>query len=136
MESLLLALKTVFRAPSLLVKIFRLCLSTSTYFSCLKFGHIQPVSKTSDRSNPSNYCLKALISCLSKAFESVFNKKVMRHQITPFTLIASMVSVKADLLMILLFQLNLGHPLLGTSVKSLLSALTYRKPSIESGINL
>ena len=41
-----------------------------------------------------------------------------------------MVSRKADLLVILLFQLNLGHPLLGIWVKSLLSAFTYRKPSI------
>ena len=36
----------------------------------------------------------------------------------------------------MLFSLNLSHPLFGTLVKPLLSALTYRKPSIDSGINL
>ena len=49
-----------------LIKLFCLCLSTSTYPSCWKFAHIQPVPKKSDCSNPSNYRL-------SKAFESVLN---------------------------------------------------------------
>ena len=62
-----------------LVKLFRLCLSTSTYPSCWKFAHIQPVPKKGDRSNPSNYRSIALISCFSKAFEFVFNKKIMRY---------------------------------------------------------
>ena len=61
-----------------MVKLFRLCLSTFTYPFCWKFAHIQPVPKNGDRSNPSNYCLIALISCLSKAFESLLNK-IMRH---------------------------------------------------------
>ena len=120
-----------FELAPCLVKLFHLCLSTSTYPSCWMFAHIQPVPKKGDRSNPSNYSPIALISCFSKAFESVLNKKL-----TTFSLIASMVSAKADLLVILLSLLNLGHPLLGTLVKPLLSALTYRKPSLESGINL
>ena len=49
-----------------LVKLFQLCLSTSTFPSCWKFAYIQPVPKKGDRSNASNYCLIALISCLSK----------------------------------------------------------------------
>ena len=61
------------------IKLFRLCLSSSTYPSCLKFAHIQPVPKKGDRSNTSNYRLIALIFCLVKAFEFVFNKKIMRH---------------------------------------------------------
>ncbi|MPC33155.1 hypothetical protein E2C01_026498 [Portunus trituberculatus] len=42
------------------------CLSTPTFPSCWKFAYIQPVPKKGDRSNPSNYFPKALISCLSK----------------------------------------------------------------------
>ena len=62
-----------------LVKLFRLCLSTSTFPSCWKFAHIQPVPKKGDHSNPSNYRPIALISCLSKAFESILNKKILKH---------------------------------------------------------
>ena len=61
-----------------LVKLFRLWLSTSTYPSCWKFPHIQPVPKKIRHSNSSNYCPLAFIFCLSKAFESVLNK-IMRH---------------------------------------------------------
>ena len=61
-----------------LVKLFRLCLSTSTYPFCVNFAHNQPVPKKGDGSNPSNYRPIALISCLSKALESVLNKKVIR----------------------------------------------------------
>ena len=62
-----------------LVKLFRLCLSTSTFPSCWKYAYIQPVPKKGDRSNPSNYRPIALISCLSKVFESILNKKILRH---------------------------------------------------------
>ena len=62
-----------------LVKLFRLCLSTSTFPSCWKFAHIQPVPKKGDRSNPSNYRPIALTSCLSKVFESILNKKILKH---------------------------------------------------------
>ena len=47
--------------------------------SCWKFAHIQPVPKKGDCSNSSNYCPITLISCLSKAFDPVLNKKIMRH---------------------------------------------------------
>ncbi len=60
-----------------LVKLFHLCLSTSTFPSCWKTAHIQPVPKKGDCSNPSNYCPTALTSCLSKAFESILNKKIL-----------------------------------------------------------
>ena len=62
-----------------LVKLFRLCLSTSTFPTCWKFAHIQPVPKKGDRSDPSNYRPIALTSCLSKAFESILNKKILKH---------------------------------------------------------
>ena len=62
-----------------LVKLFHLCLSTSTFPSCWKFAHIQPVPKKGDRSNPSNYRPIALTSCLSKAFESILNKRILKH---------------------------------------------------------
>ncbi len=49
-----------------LVKLFRLCLSTSTFPSSWKYAYVQPLPKKGDRSNPSNYRSLALLSCLSK----------------------------------------------------------------------
>ncbi len=62
-----------------LVKLFRLCLSTSTFPSCWKYAYVQHVPKKGDRSNPSNYRPIALISYLSKAFESIPNRKFLKH---------------------------------------------------------
>ncbi len=62
---------------NIFVKLFRLCLSTSTFPSYWKFAHVQPLPKKGDRSNPSNYRPIALISCLSKAFESILNRKFL-----------------------------------------------------------
>ncbi len=62
-----------------LVKLFRLCLSTSTFHSCWKYAYVQPVPKKGDRSNPSNYRPIALISCLSKVFETILNRKFLKH---------------------------------------------------------
>ena len=85
--SLLLFSKTVLPSSLTTWSNSFICLSTSTYSSCWKFAHIQSVPKMGDRSNPSNYCPIALISCLSKAFESVVNKKIMRflsaHNLLP-----------------------------------------------------
>ncbi len=62
-----------------LVQLLRLWLSTSTVPSCWKYAHIQPVPKKGDRSNPSNYRPIALLSCLSKAFETILNKWFLKH---------------------------------------------------------
>ena len=62
-----------------LVKLFRLCLSTSTFPSCWKYAYVHPVPKKGDRSNSSNYRPIALLSCLSKAFESILNRKLLKH---------------------------------------------------------
>ncbi len=62
-----------------LVKLFRLCLSTSIFPSCWKYAYVQPVPKKGDRSNASNYRPIALIPCLSKAFETVLNSKFLKH---------------------------------------------------------
>ncbi len=62
-----------------LVKLFRLFLSTSTFPSCWKYSYIQPVPKKGDRSNPSNYRPIALLSCLSKAFETILNKWFLKR---------------------------------------------------------
>ncbi len=62
-----------------LVKLFRLCLSTSTFPSCWKYVFIQAVPKKGDRSNPSNYRPIAFFSCLSKAFESILNRNIQNH---------------------------------------------------------
>ncbi len=62
-----------------LVKLFRSFLLSSTFPSCWKYAFIQPVPKKSDRSNPSNYRPIALLSCLSKAFESILARKIQKH---------------------------------------------------------
>ncbi len=41
--------------------------------------NIQPVPKKSDRSNPSNYRSIAFVSCLSRPFESILNRKIPKH---------------------------------------------------------
>ncbi len=40
---------------------------------------MQPVSKRGDCSNPSNYRPTAVISFLSKAFETILNRKFLKH---------------------------------------------------------
>merc|ERR1712035_103855 len=62
-----------------LSKLFSLCLSTPTFPSCWKYARIQPVPKKGDRSNPSSYRPIALTSCLTKAFESILNRKILKH---------------------------------------------------------
>ncbi len=62
-----------------LVKLFCLCLSTSTFPLCWKQAYVQPVPKNCDRSNPSNYRPIALLSYLSKAFESILNRMIQKH---------------------------------------------------------
>ncbi len=62
-----------------LVKLFRLCLSTSTFPWYWKYAYVQPVPKKGDRSSPSSYRPNALISCLSKAFETILKWKFLKH---------------------------------------------------------
>ncbi len=62
-----------------LVQLFRLCLSTSTFPSCWKYDYVQPVPRKADRSNPSNYRPIPLISWLSKASETILNRKFLKH---------------------------------------------------------
>ncbi len=76
---LMLFLNTVDVVTPCLVKLFRLCQSTSTSPSCWKYAYVHPVPKKGDRSNPSNYRIISLISCLSKAFESILNRKFLMH---------------------------------------------------------
>ena len=70
-----------------LVKLFRLCLSTSTFPSSWKCALVQPVPKKGDRSLPSNYRPIALTSILSKVFESILNRKIWKH-LNSFALIS------------------------------------------------
>ncbi|KAL7641293.1 UNVERIFIED_CONTAM: hypothetical protein RMT77_008431 [Armadillidium vulgare] len=60
-------------------KLFRLCLSTSTFPSCWKRALIQPVPKKGDPSQPSNYRPISLTCVLSKVFESILNRKIWKH---------------------------------------------------------
>ncbi len=72
-----------------LVELFRLCLSTSTFFSCWKYAYVQPVLMKGDRSNLSNYRPIALNSCLSKAFEIILNRKFLKH-LSSFNLLSDL----------------------------------------------
>ncbi len=67
---------------------------------------------------PSAYRRKALLSCLSKAFETILNRIIHKHL---------SVSVRVALLVILLFFLILGQPLLVVSVKLFAVALDMSK---------
>ncbi len=62
-----------------LVKLFRPYLSTSTFPSCWKHAYRQLVPKKGDRSYLSKYRPIALNSCLSKAFETVLNRKFVKY---------------------------------------------------------
>ncbi len=62
-----------------LVKLYGLCLSTSTFPSCWKYAYIKPIPKKADRSDPSYYCPIDLPSRLSKAFEAILNRKILKH---------------------------------------------------------
>ncbi len=62
-----------------LVKFFRLCLSISKFPACWKNAYVQPGPKKGDRSDPSSYCPIALISWLSKAFETILNRKFLNN---------------------------------------------------------
>ncbi len=62
-----------------LVKLFRLCPSTSTSPSFWKYAYLHPFLNKSDRSNPSNYRPIALPSCLSKDFKTIINRKILKH---------------------------------------------------------
>ncbi len=80
LEYTLSFLRTVpFVLTPCLVKLFRLCFSTSTFFSCWKYAYVKLGPKNGDRSNPSNYRPIALLICLSKAFESILNRKIQKH---------------------------------------------------------
>ncbi len=67
--------------------IYRLCLSTFTFPSCWKYAYVPPVPKKGDRCNPSNYRPIALMSCLSKAFETILNGKFLKH-LSSFSLLS------------------------------------------------
>ncbi len=71
-------------------KLFRLCLSPSTFPSCWRYTYIQPVHKKDHCSNPSNYRPIAILSCLSKAFETILNRKILKHYPFLTSLIVSM----------------------------------------------
>ncbi len=62
-----------------LIKLLRLCLSTSIFPSCWKYAYVQPVPKKGDRSNPSNYRPIAFLSYLSKAFETILSRRIHKH---------------------------------------------------------
>ncbi len=62
-----------------LVKLFHICLSTSTFPSYWTFAHIQPLPKKDHCSNSSNYRPIPVCLCLSEVFESILKKKLLKH---------------------------------------------------------
>ncbi len=102
-----------------LIELFRLCLSTSTFPSCWKYAYVQPVPKKGDRSNLSSYRPIALLFCLSKAFESILNRKIQKHLSTSDLLSDRQYGFRkgrstGDLLSFLTIS---SYPLLAVSVK-------------------
>ncbi len=88
-----------------LVKLFRLCLSTSTFPSCWKYAYVQPVPKKGDLSNPSSYRPIALISASLKIFKLSLTRSFLSicHP-SVFFLITSMGSARDALLVIYLLS--------------------------------
>ncbi len=56
-----------------------LSLYLHTFYSFWKYVCVQSVPKKGDRSNNSSYRPKSLLSCLSKAFETILNQEILRH---------------------------------------------------------
>ncbi len=50
-------------------------------------GTLASLPRKGDRSNPSNYRLTGLISCLSKALETIRNSKLLKH-VSSFNLLS------------------------------------------------
>lgn len=57
----------------------RFILSTSTLLSSWKYAHIQTEPEKDDCCNPRNCCPVAVLACPSKAFETVLERKVLKH---------------------------------------------------------
>ncbi len=79
-EYLLLALKTVPRWwhhawPNSSDSAYQ----SSIFLSCRNYAYVQPVPKKGDRSNPSSCRPIVLISFLYKAFETILNRKFLKH---------------------------------------------------------
>ncbi len=121
-----------------LVKVFRLCLSTSIFPLCWKFTYVQLVIKNVNRFNPSSYRPIALLSCLSKTFEGILNIKVLKH-LSSSNLISNRQyrfrrgRSTGDFLAFLTDSWSSFPSCFG---ETFAVALEYRKPSIESGTNL
>lgn len=79
-----------------LVKLFRLHFSTFTFPSCWEYAYIQPVPLTSV------LLPIPLLSCISKAFESIPKQEILKHQSTLTYLIANIGSARDVQLVIFL----------------------------------
>lgn len=63
----------------ILSKLYRLCLRTSSFPNAWKEANIQPIPKKGATSEPSNYRPIAITSTLSKVFEIILNKHIVKH---------------------------------------------------------
>jgi len=63
----------------ILARLFRLSIKTSVFPTPWKYGNIHPIPKKGNRSEPSNYRPITLTSTISKTFETIINKHIIKH---------------------------------------------------------
>ncbi len=108
---------------------------TSTFPSCWKSVHIQPVPKKGGRCNPSSYRPLPLPSCLPKASEYTFNTKILRNP-SDYNLVYDCHyghRKEQSTGGLLTFLTDSWSPSLQIPVKLFLLPETYQKLLIESG---
>ena len=60
-------------------RLFRLIIKTKIFPSSWKHSLVQPIPKSGDRSNPSNYRPISITCTISKVFEMILNKHFLKH---------------------------------------------------------
>ena len=61
-----------------LVKTFNICLEERKVPQCMKIAKIFPLFRNGDRNDPESFCSISLPTSMSKLFEKVLNKRMVR----------------------------------------------------------